>query len=285
MVTLNFASSQQNIFQNAKNLVSNTVNQFIVRPLGSPNLDGVSGFLFDILEDEEVVLESIITDNYVEKNISIQDHIALRPLRFTLKGFVAELVNSIPENLAEIFIATQALPTLGGLTPQFAPQDQQFYAKVNNLSQSFQNVVNQTKNLYALFTGASTNVGKQQQGFQFFYQMWQTKQLCSVETPFGKFDNMAIESVRAIQSGATRDISDFTVSFKIIRIASAVSFNTNAPSLSYQQAFGSSDTSPMFTSGRLQELTAPLTNLGTDPGTAINTTQANSVFVNQAINQ
>ena len=283
MVTLDYSGSNPNIFQSAQNLINSTANQYIVRALDNPNRNGVSGFLFDILEDEEVLLESIITDSYVETNISVQDHIALRPLRFTLKAFVGELVNNTQNALASIFVATQALPAIGGLTPQFSPQDAQFYAKVNTVTQSLQNVVNQATNLYTLFAGTNTAATKQQIGFKYFYQLWQTKQLVSVETPFGNFDDMAIESVRAVQQANTREISDFTVTFKMIRTTSAVAVQLN-DSILNQQNSGTLSSDSLSLSGRAAEMTAGVTSLGTINGTVKNSDLINSNFVNKTFN-
>jgi hypothetical protein len=155
-LNLNYNSTQPSIIQNANNLLSSVTNQAIVRPLGSPNLTGVSGLVLDILEDEEVILDSDITDHYVEQNYAVQDHIALKPLRFTLRGLVGELVDSTPNALAAIFTQITGLATLGGLAPQFNPQDTQFYAKVNNIVQLGTNVLNQINNAYQLFSQSST---------------------------------------------------------------------------------------------------------------------------------
>lgn len=266
MITFNYTSDQNNVLQNAKNLVQSTVNQYIVRPLDSPNLIGVSGFLFDIIDDEEIIIESMITDNYVEDNYAVQDHVSLKPVRFTLRGYVGEITNAFQEVLAQIFIATQALPTVGGLFPQFNVQDTQFYAKTTQVAQAAQNVVNQANNLYSLFSDASTTANKQEKAFQYFYQMWKTRQLCVVETPFGVFDSMAIETLRALQSGQNNEIADFTITFKQIRTTSSITLTPQT----------------QVTSGRLQQMTAPLTNLAKQPGSAINGPLVFSTFTNQA---
>lgn len=47
---------------------------------------------FDYLEDETLTTEASITDNYVESNYSIQDHIAIKPKIYRLRGCVGEIV-------------------------------------------------------------------------------------------------------------------------------------------------------------------------------------------------
>jgi len=264
-LNLNFASKKPNLVQNAANLLSSVVNQAIVRPLGMPNVVGVSGFVMDILDDEEISLDSDITDHYVEQNYAIQDHIALRPVRFSLKGLVGEQVDTIPNSLASIFTQVTGLSTLGGLTPQFNIQDAQFYAKVNDVVQLGTNVLKQVKNVFQLFDQSSTTTNKQQTVYQFFYNMWKTRQLCSVETPFAVFENMAIESVRAYQSGDTNLISEFVVTFKQIQTTSTTVFSGNTSSI-VAQNLGSISNLPREAGGRFEQMTSQPVSLGTDPG-------------------
>ena len=63
---------------------------------------------------------------------------------------------------------------------------------------------------------------KQQQAFGKFYEMWKTRQLSTVYTPFGAYNSMAIEKVTAKQSEDGVYISEFSVTFKKVRIAKAI---------------------------------------------------------------
>ena len=47
---------------------------------------------FDYIDDETSAVEASITDNYVESNYSIQDHIAIKPKVYRLRGCVGEVV-------------------------------------------------------------------------------------------------------------------------------------------------------------------------------------------------
>lgn len=47
---------------------------------------------FDYLEDETLTCEASITDNWVESNYSEQDHIAIKPKIYRLRGCVGEIV-------------------------------------------------------------------------------------------------------------------------------------------------------------------------------------------------
>ena len=76
-------SDSVSIFQNLSTLQA----QAIVRPQNPPA--GISGFLFDVAEDDEFSLQSEITDHYVEDNSAMQDNWAIRPEEITLTVVVA----------------------------------------------------------------------------------------------------------------------------------------------------------------------------------------------------
>lgn len=48
--------------------------------------------LFDIIDDETLTTEAAITDNYIQNNYSVQDHIAIKPKIYRLRGCVGEVV-------------------------------------------------------------------------------------------------------------------------------------------------------------------------------------------------
>ena len=47
---------------------------------------------FDYIEDETSTIEASITDNFVETNHSVQDHIAIKPRIYRLRGCVGEVI-------------------------------------------------------------------------------------------------------------------------------------------------------------------------------------------------
>lgn len=206
-------------------LVKNVVNQFIVKPMDPPQV-GVSGYVFDIIGNEEIAIDADITDHYVEANYAIQDHIALKPERFVLSGYVGELHDIFSHAFISILTNAQSLGTIFGLAPEFSVQATRTYAKIASVASKAGEVLNQVKNIRDIFTQKSTTATRQQDAFKYFYDIWQSRQLCRVETPYGEFDNMAIESIRAKQDETTRLISDFSITFKKIRTAETVKFKT-----------------------------------------------------------
>ncbi|RTL04652.1 hypothetical protein EKK58_10100 [Candidatus Dependentiae bacterium] len=229
-----------NPIQKVDNLVANVVNQYIVRPTGGNNTTGINGYVFDILDDEEVAIDSDITDHYVESNYAIQDHWAQRPLKLSVKGYVAELRDVFPNGLLGILMKIQSLQSIGGFLPRFASQATQIYAKTAAVVARAGEVVNQAKNISALMGQYSTTATRQQEAYKKFYDMWVSRQLCSVETPYGVFNNMAIESLRVIQRGNTKLVSDFEISFKQINTVST----KVTPALNVLNPAGSGQTIP-----------------------------------------
>jgi len=211
--------------QNVATLLEQTVNQFIVRPTGSPGLLGISGFLFDIIDDENVDLDSDITDHYVENNTAIQDHIALRPEQFTLKGFVAELTDIFPTVNLSILTAVQALQLIKSFSPDFTTQADQVYEQIEKAASQALQSVSLAENLFDLFNQKNTSATRQQRAYNFFYSMWASRQLCQVETPWNIFLNMAIDRIKIKQDAETKMISDIHITFKKIRQVKTITSN------------------------------------------------------------
>ena len=200
--------------------LSTLQNQAIVRPSNPPA--GISGFLFDIEQDGEINLTSEITDHFVENNTTIQDNWALRPEEITLNGLVAELTDAPTLNNSTA-LPPAALPLNLDMVPSLT-------AGGNQLAAALKTGVNTAPpyappSLYDYFENSAATppaVSRQSRGFAFFYALWKGRQLCTVETAFGIMVNMAILKIRAVQDRTTRQISEFTVTFKKIRTAGTV---------------------------------------------------------------
>lgn len=279
---LDFSSSQPSLLQSINNLVSNVVNNAIVRTLGSPNLLGVSGFMFDILDDEEITAECDITDHYVEANYAIQDHIALRPIRFTLRAYVGELSENVQQSLQNLYSNAQGIATLGGILPGFNAQDAQFYSNIQSTATQTVNAINSVASLGALFGLTSTTATKQQSAFQFFLNMRNSRQLCTVETPFAVFENMAIERIVALQNGNNRYIGEFTITFKEIKTVQSISLSSPIASTASANSGSISNTDTVASNrvGDMLQADNPV-NLGTIAGQDTSFSSMQAGFANQ----
>lgn len=99
--------------------------------------------LFDYISDETSTNEAVITDNFVESNYAVQDHIAIRPRTYRLRGYIGEVVYKAPsktlnwiEEEAKTNIVLQK--TLKAVKPITA-----LSGIVSNYTQSAINVANQ----------------------------------------------------------------------------------------------------------------------------------------------
>lgn len=219
------------VFNNLANLVdlaSTAATMYVVQP-ADPNSEV---FLFDTRGEEEAKIESDITDNWIENNSAIQDHIGLKPLIITLRGYVGELTNKVDPDIQELLRkyenSSDKAPnlTVAPLNP-FLP----------SLTTQAQYIVNRAEEVYGVYKKANKTVNRidekmagiptadltrQQEVFNKLKLLWENRSLSYVYTPYGIFPNMAILTLNARQDEETKSISEFSVTFKQIRIADQV---------------------------------------------------------------
>lgn len=177
--------------------------------------------LFHYEGEQTTTIQSDITDHYIEDNTAIQDQIALKPLEITTHGFIGELNNVTPPVLAPLQTAANKLTIVSAYVPVLSATAIIAYDEAFAAYQLASNAANSSVSAWSSIAGNnSTNQTKQQVYFQQFYGYWSSRTLFTVQTPWGVFKDMAIKSLRAIQDSETRMITDFEVSFKMIRTAS-----------------------------------------------------------------
>ena len=200
---------------------ANDLKKYVVMPRGEY---GVDGFIFDIYGDETVNLTSEITDHTIEDNSQIQDHITLKPKRIVLRGYVGEVVyrnTKVFSNVEQKL--NEKLSVLDVFAPTVASQAKQVISTIANKANMFVDTVkesvNKTVGAWSFIEGSPLFQTKQEQAFQYFSKLWEAKVLVSVQTPFEFFNNMAIESVVALQREESQHISDFSITLKQIKKA------------------------------------------------------------------
>ncbi len=209
--------------------IKDSFNQYIVTPL---NAFGLGGFIFDIEGDATVNLTADITDHYLEDNSAIQDHIALRPQRITLRNYVGELVYRLDDSTqTALQKVAQKLTVIGSYLPTLVAGAQQAKQAYEELTSNTINVdivkklfnaptLNNVADMWALVKNLNPNASHQQQAYMYFKALWEQRILMSVQTPFEFISNLAIESISARQGEASRSVSDFTITLKKIRTVS-----------------------------------------------------------------
>lgn len=210
--------------------------------------------LFNYEGENTATLKSDITDHFIEDNSTIQDQIALKPVMITVRGFVGELNNVLPAPLKALQTVAEKLTLVPDFFPELTAsallalaQAQQAYAAaklVGNVAVSAWSTINGDTN-QTVINGTnirSANVSSQTQQqiyFQQFFGYWSNRTLFTVQTPWAIFQDMAIETLRAVQDEETRMITDFEITFKQIRFATTVDEVSSRSSQNYQSRLSS----------------------------------------------
>lgn len=198
-------------------ILASSLNNYVVTPL---NAFGLGGFLFDIEDETNVTLTADITDHFLEDNSTVQDHIALKPKKITLKGFVGELVHENDDSeTSTVEKVTQKLTVLNSYLPILSDGSGQIadILRDDNNTEFTLEGVNKTADYWAFVKNILAPDNKQQQAYLYFKALFEGRFLLSVQTPFEFMSRMVIESIVAKQDGGSKYISDFTITLKQIR--------------------------------------------------------------------
>jgi len=198
--------------------------------------------LFNYEAEQSVSLSSDVTDHYIEDNTAIQDQVALKPETISTSGFIGELNDVAPAALIPLQTVAEKLVAIGAYAPQISETAAIAYAKAFQLYQVGASLANSAVSSWSSLTkgGAQTVINgattqqdianqtnksqtKQQIYFQQFYGYWKNRTLFKVQTPWAVFQDMIIQSLRAVQDAETNMITDFEITFKLMRFASTQS--------------------------------------------------------------
>ncbi|MEE0059284.1 MAG: hypothetical protein UE295_00495 [Acutalibacteraceae bacterium] len=186
---------------------------------------GIAGFVFDIKEDEEITLESDITDHFTESNNPVQDNIVNRPVRVTLRGVVGEHVYNPPKResswdkiIGKVRNTTEKLTIIGSYVPPLSDFSTQVFNELKSDKKGLQSVWNIGSAAFDLYHNINVPNDRQTSAFMFFEALWQSKQTFSIQTPYRYYPNMAIETIKTVQNGETTDNTSFEITFKQINL-------------------------------------------------------------------
>lgn len=231
------------------------VNKFIVKP---KNAEGVAGFVFDYEGETELSLEADITDHFAENNQVINDHIARKPARITLHGFVAELSLKKATGLTGFLESIQNRLTtvpafLGKYTPGMVAKIQATITQTQRVVNTVNQSIARAQNLVAQFRKAIPGNTKQQQAYNTLAAAYGTGQLMTVSTPYAYFKQMVIERLRFTQPDETKQMSDIVITLKEMRFVEVATVTANSTT------FG----------GRASAQRGPLTDKGKTAGKVV----------------
>ncbi len=187
--------------------------------------DNNIGYWFDVIEEDNLTLQSQITDNYIENNTAIHDNIALAPITITLKGLVGEVVFQSPKStLDTLNKATNKIgEKLSPLTALLPPVDN-ITQLAKNAVQYVEASVNRYQKIIEQIRGKKPTETTQQYVAGNLKKLWQSRTACEILSPYGLYKNMYIQSVYLIQ-GNTKTVSNLTVMLKQLNFAEQQIFN------------------------------------------------------------
>ncbi len=208
------------------------------------------GHWFEIIEEDSLNLQAQITDNYIENNTSIQDHIAISPVIITMRGYIGETVYHAPTSYGNIvdsfndflinkfgFSVSDKLTPISALLPPLSNVNQIARNAVNYVESSvnrYQKIYNQFKNLKKA-DRVTVSETVQKYAARHLKNMWENRTLVEVVTPYGYYNNMAIQSITLTQ-GNSISISELSVTLKQINYAETTTTDVNKDVISAYNA-------------------------------------------------
>jgi hypothetical protein len=206
-------------------------NQYVVAPIAG---FGIGGFKFSAFKEYKGELKSQITDNYNEKNIALQDNIALEPELFTLSGIIGEISylfkDNQPSNIKKI---AEKLTTLVGFLPAISSTLKTLHASINSKKDGAADYADATLgsalDLYQTYQKLNPPKTMQAKAYNYFLALRNARVLISFDTPYGFKGNYAILNLVITQPEYTDTRSDVVIILKEIRQArtSTVKFDPN----------------------------------------------------------
>ena len=174
-------------------------------------LDTNIAIYFDIIQEHSVNLMSEITDNWMENNTVIGDHIANAPLTITLRGLSGEVVY-VPNNEDAQRLLEQAKRVSNIKRVEKLSKLTSLYPPIDNLTQLAKNVKDyveasadryigiikqftNSNNAQAISAANPINEYKIKIIYDQLEKIRLNKLALLVETPFKTFDNMYIQSL------------------------------------------------------------------------------------------
>ena len=194
------------------------------------NIESSLGVYFDIIQEHSISLQSQITDNWMENNVVINDHVANQPLVVSLRGLTGELVYEASTNsggaLSEINatiqnkLGTSNINKLSALASLYPP--------VDNVTQIAKNAityveasVKRYKKVIDTFRSSSQRQVRLKKIYQDLSALRENKTPLFVQTPYGSFDNMFIQGLILRQANQNY-ITDIELTLKQVNFVDSL---------------------------------------------------------------
>jgi hypothetical protein len=205
---------------NSREFIDNKVDS-ILSPKGA---EGISGWIFDINQRENLSMEADITDHVIESGSFISDHIVRKPVVITLSGFKGELLFEKPHGVAgalqELSNKLEVVDAyLGDYTPGMVQKIQGAVSKSQEVASQINNTLDKVQNVVGFFEGDDFRRTKQQIAYAELYALYYSTTVLTVQTPWKYFDSMLIQSLSFSQDEETDQWSEITVTLKEVKFS------------------------------------------------------------------
>jgi hypothetical protein len=198
---------------------------------GLPTTDfQAPSFVFDYEAENTISLQSDITDHYIEDNTSIQDQISLKPEIITVRGYIGELNDITPAGFGGAAGLLSKLTTVSAFVPGLSATATNIFNKSTQIVATANKLVDSAVSAWNSLTGGSSDPvqNKQQIAYGQFYGYRQTRTLFTVQTPWALYQNCAIQSLLVTQDAESNVVSDFEISFKVLRFATTLTVSSGS---------------------------------------------------------
>ena len=215
------------------------VGTAVIRPLGAY---GVLGFTIPIPKREIIDNGSDVTDHYSENRQYITDNISQKPIRVTLTGSVYEILTrykkeSVEEGLQQITNKVTDIAAYGASltqgTKQFISQTQS--QKISTLN-SWGNILVDSGNLWNAIKNIAPFSSQQGQALLFLSTIKKIGLIMSIQTPWGYYTNMVLETIVAEQLKESAGYTDLQLVFKQVNFVESQNVNITAQGRVAQQS-------------------------------------------------
>ena len=217
----------------------------------NPNTpENIISVYFDVMQEHSISLQNQITDNYIEDNTAIQDHIAQSPLVISLRGLSGEAVYKPPLqsldwlyketntfiqnkfNAGNPMANTNLLTDKLTIIPALLPPVDNITQMAKNAIQYVESSVNRYKKIIEVQNFKNEyREPRLRQIYNDLATLRKTNTLLIVETPYQSFGDMVIQSLTLTQ-GNENHITDISLTLKQIKFATT---NTTKPDTSRMQ--------------------------------------------------
>ena len=159
---------------------------------------------FGIAQADTIKLSSQITTHYMEDNVAAQDHWAITPITYTMSGLIGELIYQPPAAWSSFIEQrfTDYLAPLSVLSPTFDNYTKAAINVVQQIEVSYRRYEQIAKQVMQSFGKLPTRSSNQEYLIKALKELRDNRQLVSVYTPFGEYDNLAIQDISATQNNS-----------------------------------------------------------------------------------